>query len=97
MAGRRTAPAVILSEIERSELTGLAGRRKTAQAMALRARIVLTCAEGLQSKRSQPSSGWMKQPSASGAGGSPRGAWTASTTSRGRGRRARSRTHALKR
>lgn len=51
MAGRRTAPAVILSEIERSELTGLAGRRKTAQAMALRARIVLTCAEGLQSKR----------------------------------------------
>jgi transposase-like protein len=51
MAGRRTAPAVILSEIERSELTGLAGRRKTAQAMAMRARIVLTCAEGLQSKQ----------------------------------------------
>jgi transposase len=37
--------------MERSELTGLAGRRKTAQAMAMRARIVLTCAEGLQSKQ----------------------------------------------
>jgi transposase len=51
MAGRRAAPAVILSEIERSELTGFAGRRKTGQALALRARIVLTCAEGLQSKQ----------------------------------------------
>lgn len=51
MAGRRAAPAVILSEIERSELIGLAGRRKTAQALAMRARIVLTCAEGLQSKQ----------------------------------------------
>lgn len=51
MAGRRTAPAVILSVIERSELRGLASRRKTAQAMAMRARIVLTCAEGLQSKQ----------------------------------------------
>lgn len=51
MAGRRAAPAVILSEIERSELTSFAGRRKTGQALALRARIVLTCAEGLQSKQ----------------------------------------------
>jgi hypothetical protein len=34
MAGRRTAPQVVLSESERSELKGLAGRRKTAQAMA---------------------------------------------------------------
>ena len=51
MAGRRAAPEVVLNEIERSELTALAGRRKTAQAMAMRARIVLTCAEGLQSKQ----------------------------------------------
>jgi transposase len=51
MAGRRAAPQVVLSEGERSELKALAGRRKTAQAMAMRARIVLACAEGLQSKQ----------------------------------------------
>jgi transposase len=51
VAGRRAAPEVVLSESERSELKALAGRRKTAQAMAMRARIVLACAEGLQSKQ----------------------------------------------
>ena len=51
MAGRRAAPRVVLSESERSELKGLAGRRKTAQAMAVRAPIVLTCAERVQSKQ----------------------------------------------
>jgi transposase len=49
MAGRRLAP-LILSDEERSELTSLASRRKTAQALALRARIVLGCAEGGQNK-----------------------------------------------
>lgn len=39
-----------LSEAERSELMSLASRRKTAQALALRARIVLACAEGGQNK-----------------------------------------------
>lgn len=39
-----------LSESERSELCALASRRKTAQALALRARIVLACAEGAQNK-----------------------------------------------
>lgn len=51
MAGRRAAPAVVLNKVERSELTALAGRRKTAQGMAMRARIVLACAEDLQSKQ----------------------------------------------
>ena len=51
MAGRRGAPEISLSEGERSELEGLARRRKTAQALATRARIVLACAEGLQSKQ----------------------------------------------
>ena len=37
---------VVLSEQERSVLTGWARRRKTAQALAVRARIVLRCAEG---------------------------------------------------
>jgi len=49
MAARRTAPQIVLSEAERAQLEALARRRKTAQAMALRARIVLLCAEGLQS------------------------------------------------
>jgi transposase len=39
-----------LSEAERVELHALASRRSTAQALALRARIVLACAEGGQNK-----------------------------------------------
>ncbi|HKV16666.1 MAG TPA: IS630 family transposase [Reyranella sp.] len=49
MSGRR-APQLILSGQERSELEGLASRRKTAQALAQRARIVLACGEGHESK-----------------------------------------------
>lgn len=37
---------VVLSEEERSVLTGWVRRRKTSQALVLRARIVLLCAEG---------------------------------------------------
>ncbi|WP_245312941.1 helix-turn-helix domain-containing protein [Bradyrhizobium macuxiense] len=47
MAARQLA-ALILSDDERAELRSLTVRRKTAQALALRARIVLTCAEGGQ-------------------------------------------------
>jgi transposase len=47
--GRELA-ALELSEAERSELRSLANRRNTAQALALRARIVLACAEGGQNK-----------------------------------------------
>ena len=39
-----------LSDEERAKLKSLTMRRKTAQALALRARIVLTCAEGGQNK-----------------------------------------------
>ena len=49
MAGREL-PAIELDEAERAELMSLAGRRSTAQALALRARIILACAEGGQSK-----------------------------------------------
>lgn len=49
MVGRQLA-RLTLSEAERAELKSLAGRRKTAQALALRARIVLACAEGGQNK-----------------------------------------------
>jgi transposase len=47
--GRRFAP-LGLDEVEHAELTSLASRRSTAQALALRARIILACAEGEQSK-----------------------------------------------
>jgi transposase len=50
VAGRQLA-ALVLSEGERSELTSLAGRRSTSQALALRARIVLRCATGKQNKQ----------------------------------------------
>lgn len=47
--GPATCP-LALSEEERAELKSLTMRRKTVQARALRARIVLTCAEGGQNK-----------------------------------------------
>lgn len=47
MAGRR-AVALVLAEAERTEVRALAARCSTAQAMALRARIVLACAESAQ-------------------------------------------------
>ena len=50
MAGRRLA-TLVLSDAERSELGSLAGRRNTAQALALRARIVLRCATGLENQQ----------------------------------------------
>ena len=64
--GRRFAP-LELDEVERAELTALASRRSTAQALALRARIILACADGEQSKvvwrpealdLSIPTNGW---------------------------------------
>lgn len=47
--GRELA-ALELDEAERSELNLLVSRRSTAQALALRARIILACAEGGQNK-----------------------------------------------
>ena len=49
MVGRR-AVALVLTEAERAELQSLASRRSTAQAMALRARIVLACSDGTQNQ-----------------------------------------------
>ncbi len=46
MAGGRPKSRLELVPSERSELEALARRRKTAQAFALRARVVLACAEG---------------------------------------------------
>lgn len=46
MAKRAYKLAIELTDAERSELESWARRRKTAQALALRARIVLLCATG---------------------------------------------------
>jgi transposase len=49
MSGRPKA-ALVLTETEREELKALTLRRKTAQALAQRARIVLACADGHDNK-----------------------------------------------
>lgn len=46
----KKAVAIELTEEERSELEGLVSRRRTAQGLAERARIVLLAAEGLENK-----------------------------------------------
>ena len=46
----KTAVAIALTESERRELEGFASRRRTAQGLAQRARIVLLSAEGLENK-----------------------------------------------
>jgi len=46
----KAAVAIALTDGERRELEGLAGRRRTAQGLARRARIVLLAAEGLENK-----------------------------------------------
>jgi transposase len=46
----KSAIAIELTAAERAELAGLAGRRRTAQGLARRARIVLAAAEGTENK-----------------------------------------------
>ncbi|MHB1657615.1 MAG: IS630 family transposase [Burkholderiales bacterium] len=46
----RPKAELVVSESEREQLVALTRRRKTAQALALRARIVLACAEGVDNK-----------------------------------------------
>ena len=43
-------PGLNVTDAERDELLSLASRRRTAQGLAFRARIVLACAEGVQNK-----------------------------------------------
>ena len=49
MSGRPKAP-LVLSSAEQEQLLAFTRRRKTAQALALRARIVLACAQGVDNK-----------------------------------------------
>jgi hypothetical protein len=48
--GRKARGELVLRQVERDELMALTLRRKTAQALALRARIVLGRAEGIDKK-----------------------------------------------
>ena len=76
----KTAVAIDLTPSERGALESLAWRRKTAQGLAQRARIVLLAAEG---GRTRPSAcGWARRPTRSenGGGGSPNIGWRASMT-----------------
>jgi len=50
MAGGRPKAELVLTRQERKTLTRWARRRKSTQALALRSRIVLACAEGLSNK-----------------------------------------------
>jgi transposase len=56
----RRMAELVLSEAERTELKQLSSRRKTAQALALRARIVLECARGLENQEVEASLGVAK-------------------------------------
>jgi transposase len=56
----RMMAELVLSEAERVELKQLSSRRKTAQALALRARIVLECARGLENQEVAASLGIAK-------------------------------------
>lgn len=47
----RPKAEIVLSDAEREQLVTWARRRKTAQALALRSRIILECATGIDSKR----------------------------------------------
>src|SRR3984893_15499825 len=47
----RPVAELVLTDQERDQLTRWARRAKTSQALALRAKIVLACAEGLQNKQ----------------------------------------------
>ncbi len=89
MAGRQLAP-LRLSDEERLELGSLANRRKTAQALALRARIVLACAEGAQNKDVAAKLGLDNRRWVNGADVLSSIEWTGCATSRARARRARS-------
>jgi hypothetical protein len=65
MRGRPKAE-LVLSETERDQLTSLTMRRKTAQALALRARIVQACAGASTTGRSQRNCGLLSKLSRSG-------------------------------
>jgi hypothetical protein len=57
---RPAAPAVALTNDERVQLIAWTRRAKSANALAMRARIVLAVADGLGNTASRPSSAWRR-------------------------------------
>ncbi len=49
--GGRPKTELVLTDLEREQLTRWSRRARTAQALALRAKIVLACADGLSNKQ----------------------------------------------
>lgn len=94
MAVRQPAPSRLSDDVQ-AELKALTTRRKTAQALALRARIVLACAEGGQNTEVAARLG-LDRATVDGAGVLSSAAWTGGTMSRGLERRARLTTRASK-
>jgi hypothetical protein len=88
----RTAVAPELTAAERAELEGLAGRRRTVQGLAIRARIVLAAAEGTENKAIAAALVPMRTQSANGGGALPSIAWMGFMTRRAGVCRAGSRT-----
>ena len=87
MAAARGRPKaeLLLSTEERLTLERLANRRKSAQALAMRARIVMACATGDTNRAVAEKLGVSQAWSASGAAASWSTASAGSLTSRGRG------------
>ena len=83
---------MVLTEEEREQLLRWSRRAKSAQALALRSRIVLACADGrVQQGGRGGAAGVHGRRSASGGAGSSRSGWTGWSMSRGRAGRRRSR------
>jgi hypothetical protein len=76
---RRGRPTVqiVLTEDERQTLERWAQRRTSSQALALRCRIVLACAQGLSNVEAGARLGCIRPRSASGGTGSPSAGWRA--------------------
>jgi transposase-like protein len=84
----RPKAGLVLADDERDQLTRWSRRAKTSQALALRSKIVLACAQGTPNKQVAADLLVTLPPWPSGAGGSPRSGWKGWRTSRGRaGRR----------
>ena len=84
-----TAVVIKLTDEERDRLEAWSRRPKTAQALALRSRIVLAAADGLSNGEIAHASGCRVRRSRSGATGSPSSGLRDCWTSRGRDGRAR--------
>ena len=90
MAHGRQLPKFEITDEEREVLLSFTRTHKTAQQLALRARIVLLCAGGSSNMAVAQKLVRLARPSAGGASALSKADWTASMTNNGPERRARS-------